>query len=627
MSYKVIARKYRPQTFADLTGQEHISRTLGYALDHQRLHHAYLFSGVRGTGKTTSARILAKGLNCHRGVTSRPCLQCPSCLEIAAGNSLDVLEIDAASNTGVDNVRDVIINNIALAPARDRYKVFVIDEVHMLSNSAFNALLKTLEEPPAHVVFIMATTELHKVPDTILSRCQQFEFRQIPAEKIFQRLRTIADNEKINISDIALREIARAGAGSLRDAQSAFDQVIAFSGTEISEEDVTASLGLVGARTLGQVAEAIATQDIAALLTLIEEISGRGYDLRNFTRELMAYWRHLLVIQSGITDSQVLGVADVEVARLRELARQFSEEDLVRGFHFLAETEKQIKDSPHPRFQLEIGLVKLAQAARLHSLKELLQRLEALETNVLNSGGGNAASPRPANRTDSPARLSKETAPPIASTPRNLSEKPVAPAPASKPVTSSSVAPAPFLEEPPDFPDFNAFDELPPDDLGESAFAPAKTVRPVKATPKPSAPAPSPARAKIAGNEVEAILAELNRLNRTLLVMAFEDAQVSYASGKLTFVFASEDVICKKVRESAAVFRELGEKLFGQPLNLEVRIGGEVTQVVDEAAQARAQQLAQANQNPAVRLLLDKFKGEIMSVRPAPTASNPNNQV
>lgn len=628
MSYQVIARKYRPQTFADLTGQEHISRTLGYALDQQRLHHAYLFSGVRGTGKTTSARILAKGLNCHRGVTSQPCLQCPSCLEIATGNSLDVLEIDAASNTGVDNVRDVIINNIALAPARDRYKVFVIDEVHMLSNSAFNALLKTLEEPPKHVVFIMATTELHKVPDTILSRCQQFEFRQIPAEKIFQRLRTIADNEKIQINDTALREIARAGAGSLRDAQSSFDQVIAFSGAEISEDDVTASLGLVGARTLGKFAEAIATQDVASLLTLIEEITARGYDLRNFTRELMAYWRHLLVIQSGITDSQVLGVADVEVATMRELARQFSEEDLVRGFHFLAETEKQIKDSPHPRFQLEIGLVKLAQAARLHSLTELFQRLEALESNLSGSHSSNNPPVRPVNRVEPPARLPKETAPQPVTSPRDLGERAVPAIPVSKAAPIASTAPKPFLEEPPDFPDFNAFDEMPPDDLSEPNFVPSKPARPTQTVPKPVAsPAAKPARPPAAGSEVEAILAELNRLNRTLLVMAFEDAQVSYAPGRLTFVFATEDVICKKVRESAAVFRELGEKLFGQALNLDVRISGEITQVVDEAAQARSQQFAQANQNPAVRLLLDKFKGEIVSVRPAPPSAQNSNQV
>ncbi len=610
MSYQVIARKYRPQTFADLTGQEHISRTLGYALDNQRLHHAYLFSGVRGTGKTTSARILAKGLNCHSGVTSQPCLQCPSCLEIAAGNSMDVLEIDAASNTGVDNVRDVIINNIALAPARDRYKVFVIDEVHMLSNNAFNALLKTLEEPPGHVIFIMATTELHKVPDTILSRCQQFEFRQIPAEKIFQRLRTIADNEKVDINDAALREIARAGAGSLRDAQSAFDQVIAFGGAQISEEDVTASLGLVSTRTLGQFAEAIAAQDIASLLTLIEEVTARGYDLRNFTRELMAYWRHLLVIQSGITDSQVLGVADVEVAKLRELARQFSEEDLVRGFHFLAETEKQIKDSPHPRFQLEVGLVKLAQAARLQSLAELLLRLEALETNLSGNGGGKVAPARPASRTEPTAHINKETAPAVVTTPRSVSEQP-----ATKPAPAASARPVANSEEPPDFPDFNAFEELPPDEFNEPAFKPAKAGRPAKAA---TTGAP-PARHVVAGAEVEAILAELNRLNRTLLVMAFEDAQVSYAAGKLTFVFASEDVICKKVRESAAVFRELGERLFGQPISLDVRIGGQSAPVVDEAAQARAQQLDAVSQNPAVRLLLDKFKGEILSVRPAPT--------
>ncbi|MBI1761239.1 MAG: DNA polymerase III subunit gamma/tau [Acidobacteria bacterium] len=626
MSYQVIARKYRPQTFADLTGQEHISRTLGHALDNQRLHHAYLFSGVRGTGKTTSARILAKGLNCHQGVTSRPCLHCPSCLEIATGNSLDVLEIDAASNTGVDNVRDVIINNIALAPARDRYKVFVIDEVHMLSNSAFNALLKTLEEPPAHVVFIMATTELHKVPDTILSRCQQFEFRQIPAEKIFQRLRSIANNEQVSINDAALREIARAGAGSLRDAQSAFDQVIAFSGAQITEEDVTTSLGLVSVRTLGKFAEAIAAQDVASLLNLIEEITARGYDLRNFARELMAYWRHLLVIQAGITDSQVLGVADVEVARLRELAGQFSEEDLVRGFHFLAETEKQIKDSPHPRFQLEIGLVKLAQSARLHSLTELLQRLETLETNLLNTGSGKATPARPASRAETPARNNKEFTPPATTAPRSLSITPAPLAPASKPVSAAS-APA-FSGEPPDFPDFNSFDDLPPDDLSELDFASAKTSRSRKPAPaaKPVVAA-APAGQMVAGNEVSALLAELNRISRSpLLPLAFEEAQVSYANGKLVFVFANEDFNAKKIRESAAVFRELGEKLFGQPLSIEVRISGEITQIVDEAAQARAEQFAQAKQNPAVRLLLDKFKGEILSVRPAPAAATGGNQ-
>lgn len=642
MSYQVIARKYRPQTFADLTGQEHISRTLGYALDHQRLHHAYLFSGVRGTGKTTSARILAKGLNCHQGTTSQPCLRCPSCLEIAAGNSLDVLEIDAASNTGVDNVRDVIINNIAVAPARDRYKVFVIDEVHMLSNNAFNALLKTLEEPPKHVIFIMATTELHKVPDTILSRCQQFEFRQIPAEKIFQRLRTIADAEAINISDAALREIARAGAGSLRDAQSAFDQVIAFSGSEIAEEDVTASLGLVGARTLGQFAAALAAQDVAALLSLIEEISARGYDLRNFTRELMAYWRHILVVKSGITDSKVLGVADVEIAQLSELAKQFSEEDLVRGFHLLAETEKEIKDSPHPRFQLEIGLVKLAQLARLRPLTELLQRLEALAAQTGESGNSTGANFVPPTTSSSAASLraprentppfstkppsSTASAKPVTTPPVQTSPVPAAPSPSRPPVENSRAnALADSANEPPDFPPFDPLNEMPPDDLPDLDFAPARPARVNRPAPPPSmnrstsraAAAPAPTRTVAPGEEIPALVAELNRMNKTLLTMAFEDAHVSYQEGHLTFVFPSEDVLARRVRENIPLLRDLGARLLGQAtLAVEVKISGEVAAQIDEAAQQRAQLHQALSQNPRVRLLLDKFKGEIVSVRP-----------
>jgi DNA polymerase-3 subunit gamma/tau len=256
MSYQVIARKWRPQTFEEVTGQEPITRTLRNAIEHERLHHAYLFSGARGVGKTTTARLLAKALNCHKAKspTPTPCsiddpTACASCKEIAEGRSIDVLEIDAASNTGVDNVRDAIIGNVAISPARDRYKVFIIDEVHMLSGQAFNALLKTLEEPPPRVIFIMATTERHKLPDTILSRCQQFEFRTISTDRIAERLRLIANAEKVSITEDALREIARAGEGSMRDAQSAFDQVISFTGTEIKAEDVETALGLGDADT------------------------------------------------------------------------------------------------------------------------------------------------------------------------------------------------------------------------------------------------------------------------------------------------------------------------------------------------------------------------------------------
>lgn len=607
MSYQVIARKYRPQTFSDLTGQEHITRTLARALDQQRLHHAYLFSGVRGTGKTTSARILAKGLNCHKGITSQPCLQCPSCLEIATGNSLDVLEIDAASNTGVDNVRDVIINNIAMAPARDRYKVFVIDEVHMLSNSAFNALLKTLEEPPSHVIFIMATTELHKVPDTILSRCQQFEFRQIPTEKIFQRLREIADNEGIKVNNEALREIARSGAGSLRDAQSAFDQVIAFGGAEITEEDVTASLGLVSTATLGRFAETILNRDTAGIITLVEEVFARGYDLRNFTRELMAYLRHLLVIKSGITSGELLGVADIEIAKMGKLAVQFSEEDLVRCFHLLAETEKEVKDSPHPRFQLEIGLVKLAHASRLRTLEELIERLEKLES-------GQGIGGPPLSSTSPKANLKSYTEPPRPAVPVNKPQ-PAKPAAQEKPVSSHVNNSA----EPPDFSDFEPVDYLDTSDLvDESSFLGDAPARPSSSATQPPIQTTSQI---IPGKEVEAILKEVQKLNRHLVVVALEDARSkSYQNGTLIVTFDNEGVSPKRIRDSATLFRTVGEKLFGQAIRVEVKISDAqqpTEKPVDELEIKRQQLKEAALQNPAVLRVKEAFRGEIVSVREA----------
>ena len=268
MSYQVIARKWRPQAFDEVTGQEHITQTLRNAVEHGRLHHAYLFSGARGVGKTTTARLLAKALNCHK--TDKPNLTpcrvddpnaCASCQEISESRSIDVLEFDAASHTGVDDIRDIIIENINVAPARDRFKVFIIDEVHMLSNSSFNALLKTVEEPPPNVVFIMATTELHKVPATILSRCQEFEFRTIPLQKIFERLKLIASAENVNVDDFALREIARSGEGSMRDAQSNFDQVISFSGEKIGVAEVATALGLASTEMLGKVLQAVLNKE------------------------------------------------------------------------------------------------------------------------------------------------------------------------------------------------------------------------------------------------------------------------------------------------------------------------------------------------------------------------------
>src|SRR6266481_9963597 len=293
----VLARKFRPQTFDQVIGQDAITRTLGNALKNDRVHHAYIFTGARGVGKTTTARIFAKALNCVKGVTAEPCGVCHSCQDIVASRSMDVLEIDAASNTGVDNVRDVIINSISIAPARDRYKVFIIDEVHMLSPSAFNALLKTIEEPPPNVVFIMATTDEHKVPQTITSRCQLFEFRTIATAKIAERMRLIADAEKISISDEAIREIARAGDGSMRDAQSALDQVISFAGEKIKTEDVEKALGIAGADVLARIFNGIAENKPAEALAIVDDLVMRGHNPRNFCRDVLSHLRDLLVVK------------------------------------------------------------------------------------------------------------------------------------------------------------------------------------------------------------------------------------------------------------------------------------------------------------------------------------------
>lgn len=541
---------------------------------------------------------------------------------------MDVLEIDAASNTGVDNVRDVIINNLAISPARDRFKVFVIDEVHMLSTSAFNALLKTLEEPPSHVIFIMATTELHKVPDTILSRCQQFEFRQIPTEKIYVRLREIANAEGVTIAEGALREIARAGAGSLRDAQSAFDQVIAFSGNSISEEDVTNSLGLVSVATLARFTEAIARQQTRELFDLVEEIYSRGYDARNFTRELMAYFRHLLFIRSGIDDSGILGVTEVEVVKLKELVPLFSEADLVRGFQSLAATEKEIKDSPQPRFQLELGLVRLAQLSRLKPIEELLGRLEALEKRLGGEGGsdpGSGGTARSSGSTVAPPPAVAPSMPPggrgsmgISPVPPPLpSAPPVAPPAPPKPRPPARQAGEDF-ESPPDLPDFDSEPVETPEFQDPIFSDEPKRSSPDTQHRRQVVTAPPVARfesSPSAGNEVESILRELKRINRGLILTAIEEAGLEYRNGTLIATFASDDVFAKRVRESSTLFQSLGETLFGRPLRIEVRISGERVSPSNEKENARDQLHERAMQFPAVRQFIEMTRGEIVHVR------------
>jgi len=411
MSYQVIARKWRPQTFEEVTGQEVITQTLKNALEYDRLHHAYLFSGARGVGKTTTARLLAKALNCHKTKDKPnviPCRTdapdaCPSCIEISESRSMDVLEIDAASHTGVDDIRDTILDSINIRPARDRYKVFIIDEVHMLSRNSFNALLKTLEEPPPNVMFVLATTELHKVPETILSRCQEFEFRTIPLQKIFDRLRLIADAEKIDITDEALREISRSGEGSMRDAQSNFDQVISFSGEKIGVTDVTNALGLAGSDMLMRVLRAIAEKEPRTALEVVEELTARGQDLRNFCRSLLGLFRDLLVFKVSGGDEKLAESAALTQAEMAEHSAPFTESDLVRFFNSVADTETKLREASHARYTVEIGLVKLIEMRSVTSIETLLERLAALENNLLASGRNSLEPPAEEKKTLKPA--------------------------------------------------------------------------------------------------------------------------------------------------------------------------------------------------------------------------------
>jgi DNA polymerase-3 subunit gamma/tau len=373
LSYQVLARKWRPQSFDDVLGQQAVTRTLANALTRKRLAHAYVFAGPRGCGKTTTARILARALSCERGPTPQPCGTCEACVEIAEGRDIDVLEIDAATHTGVDNVREVIIEGLSIAPVRDRYKIFIIDEVHMLSTSSFNALLKSLEEPPPHVIFMMATTELHKIPDTVLSRSQVHEFKTIASKVICERLKAIAGIEQISIGDDALALLARAGEGSMRDALSAFDQVRAFAGDTIGVEDVVTVLGLVGRDLVLDMFDAVAQEDAPAAFVLVEQAIERGYDLRLLCRELARAARDLLLLSvdpSRASDPDVAGEGDRK--RLADMGRAWSREDLLRAFDLLTRAEQEVRTSDQPRFNLEMALLRLMHLRNLVPLSDLL---------------------------------------------------------------------------------------------------------------------------------------------------------------------------------------------------------------------------------------------------------------
>jgi DNA polymerase-3 subunit gamma/tau len=568
MAYQVLARKWRPQRFEDVTGQEILTRTLQNSIEHGRLHHAYLFSGARGVGKTTTARLVAKALNCHKsdGPTATPCATmdetaCASCREIAEGRAMDVLEIDAASHTQVDNVREVIIAGINIAPARDRYKVFIIDEVHMLSGHSFNALLKTIEEPPPRVVFIMATTDEHKVPETITSRCQLFEFRTIATAKIAERLRLIAGAEGLSISDEALREIARAGDGSMRDAQSAFDQVISFAGEEIKTEDVEKALGIAGADVLARVVNGIAENKPAEALAVVDDLVMRGHNLRNFCRDVLGHLRDLLVVKvSG--DPKLLDSSSAHADTLKQQAALFSESDLVRFFHALAETESSLKDAANPRYQVEVGLVKLMEMRRLAPLGDLVERIRELEA-ALRTGKP------PATRT------APQTAPAAGSGQARA-------AAGGSVATSAATA-----------------------GQEETVSAPVGT----------SIPGP--------GSTIDQIKSALEKKKRRMLIAAIDAAMRAELEGdELSIEFAPEarhyrDTLAKA--ENAKALREACAEVCGREIRIRFSIKDGAADSLpasseEETRRSKQQARQAAVQNPTVQQVLRAFGGEIVDI-------------
>ncbi len=436
MSYLVLARKWRPRTFDKMVGQEFISRTLKNAVKTNHVAHAFLFSGSRGVGKTSAARILAKCLNCDEGPTPEPCNDCSSCQEIDEGRSLDVYEIDGASNTSVDDIRE-LRENIKYLPRPGKHRVYIIDEVHMLSKSAFNALLKTLEEPPDHVVFIFATTEPHKVPETIQSRCQRFDFRRIPRAKILERLQEMAQEEGYEIDERALSAVAKAADGSMRDAQSLLDQIISYCGPSVPDEAVAEILGIAGREYFYRISAAILGQDPRECIEALDEIYRSGYDINQFYRDLVEHFRNLLMARLLPDPSSVLDMNDGEIQELKQQAEEAGPEDLRRLVSILLKAEQDILRSSLPRMGMEITLIKMAHLGRLEPLEKILEKITSFEETMTS---GHTARRAPSPSPPAKKAQARPAAAPAPSTgPRTLEgdkKKTGGPRPASPPRAS-----------------------------------------------------------------------------------------------------------------------------------------------------------------------------------------------
>jgi DNA polymerase III subunit gamma/tau len=588
MSYKVIARKYRPQTFTEIVGQQHVTQTLANAIKSNRVAHAYIFSGVRGVGKTTTARILAKALNCVKGPTAEPDNSCDSCREISAGTSLDVLEIDAASNRGIDQIRE-LREMVRYAPASSRYKVVILDEAHQLTDEASNALLKTLEEPPERVVFILATTRSEDLVDTIKSRAQLFNFRSLTFKEIAGEIERVAKSENLKIDPGAVAVLARAAEGSLRDGLSLLEQAIAYSGDEITDTQVRELLGVVAESVLDELVEAIATQSAERALSLVHRLITDGQNLQHFCREAIRHFRNLLVARVCGADSDLVTAPPDERPRLAEQAARFTEEDLTRFFQILLATDDDLRRKPDPRLHLELGLLKLVNAQRLAPLEEILADLRGDSTRAAGASSAPRSIPPRAVSSSQAASSASSTATATAArmAPATLRDAKLA-APC---VVNSVPSPATNLPSPP------------------------RTV----SVPVPASPPRIVARAAedstggLASAQVDAIKAALQN-QKFLWSMVEHATRWEIDGGELRLFFPTESRALAEMlqaRDPMERLRTVLNQVVGQPLRVCVKLESGRAAVVGRGSELRAR----FEEDPIVRAMLEKFGGQISKIK------------